>query len=175
MKGRRAWIAAAALIAVLAGGGLYYGRGRPEAAPQRAGDPGLAVVLAIGVLERDPQTRLTKDQITAILPLVKVLKDVPATDEAGSIIARAVRDRFSAEQRAALDAARRRLQDRRAQGAPGAVADGAGTRQGVGGGPGGRGMPGVGPAGAAISDEQRAQVRTRAFEKMIDHLERRMD
>ncbi|MDR7545413.1 MAG: hypothetical protein QN120_14305 [Armatimonadota bacterium] len=167
MKKGWIWIGIALVVVVLVGG-AYYTRARPQAPPQRAVDPGLAVILAIRTLERDPGTRLTKQQIERILPFVKALKDIPPSDaEAAAVIARAVRDLLTPAQRAALEEARRRLRQR-AQ-APGARAGRAPGPDGEdGGGP---------PAGAgvvALSDDERAQMRMRAFQRMIRYLERRM-
>jgi hypothetical protein len=174
---KRGWIATgiAVAVAVLIGG-AYYTRARPQAQPQRSADPGLAVILAIRTLERDPRTRLTQEQIQRILPFVKALKDVPASDaEAAAVIARAVRDALTPAQQAALEEARRRFRQR-AQ-APGAQAGGpqAAGPQGVGGDDGGGGGRAAAGGGfAALSDEERAQARARAFERMIRYLERRM-
>lgn len=174
MKRPWLWIGLIAGAVVLAAGGVYYTRGQQSAAaPARPRDPGLTVLFAIRTLERSDDTRLSKEQIVKILPFVKALKDVPASDDAGVIIARAIRDTFTPEQMAALEAARQQFQSRSQQpqgGPPG----------GVGGGEGG--APSAGPAGAGgppgsgsgVSDEQRAQFRARAFERMIRYLERRM-
>jgi hypothetical protein len=200
MRKRAIWIALAAALILAVGGGVYYTRGQTTApAPQRPRDPAFAVILALRTLEREPETRLTREQITAILPWVKALKDVPPADgEAAAVIAGAVRRQFTPAQQAALDEARRRFQERQGQG-------GAGTGQGFGGtgaggvGAGGAGAGGVGAAGAEggegraggggfgagggggsaprpseMTDEQRAQLRTRTFERMIRYLERRM-
>lgn len=194
MKRRWVGIGVAVVLAAAAGGGayVYYARGRQASAqPQRAADPGFAVVLAIRVLERNPETRLSREQIQRILPFVKALKDIPLSDtEAAAVIARAVRETFTQEQRAALEEARRRaLEQRRAQGvsAPGEGAAGANPADsgGVGFGPPGAGgavagPPGAGgvgagpPGGAGLTDGERAQLRRRAFERVIRYLERRM-
>jgi len=168
---RWVWIAGAALVLVLVGGGVYYTRGRPAAQSQPQRDPGLALILAIRTLERSPETQLTKEQIAQALPFVKALKDVPPSDaEAAAVIARAVRQTFTPPQRAALEEARQRFQERvRAQRGPGA--GGAGGEDGP---PTRGGLTGSGGIGAAASEEQRAQFRARAFERMIRYLERRM-
>jgi hypothetical protein len=165
---KRGWIWIGIALAVVLIGGAYYTLARPQAQPQRAADPGLAVIVAIRALERDPGTRLTKAQIERILPFVKALKDVPPSDaEAAAVIARAVRDAFTPAQRAALAEARRRFQQRaqvsgaRVEGAPGVGEEGGGPARAAGGPP-------------APSDQERAQARTRAFERMIRYLERRM-
>lgn len=176
MQRRWVWAGLIALAVVLAAGGVYYTRGQPVAAPQRSRDPGLTVLFAIRTIERGEETRLSKEQIARILPFVKALKDVPPSDDAGVIIARAIADVFSPAQKAALEEARRQFQSRgrQPQGAPpGGMGggDGAGMGDPAAGGPSGAG----GPRGAGVSDEQRAQFRTRAFERMIRYLERRME
>ncbi|MGH2371882.1 MAG: hypothetical protein ACRDIC_00165, partial [bacterium] len=116
----------------------------------------------------------SKEQIVKILPFLRALKDVPPSDgEAAAVIARAIREVFTPEQQAALEEARRRFQERvRAGGGPPGAGLGGGGGDGEGGGLGpGRGGPGGGQG--PISDEQRAQFRTRAFERMIRSLERR--
>ena len=78
MSARRWWLAAV-VIAALAGGGYYYvaASGRARAAQQgpRARAVGLGVILAIRTLERDSDTRLSRDQIGKVLPFVKALAD----------------------------------------------------------------------------------------------------
>jgi len=167
MKKRWLWVGLIAAVVVLAAGGVYYTRGQPVAEPPRPRDPGLTVLFAIRTVERADGTRLSKEQIAKILPFVKALKDVPTSDDAGVIIARAIRDTFTAEQKAALEAARQQFQARGRQQQQGAAAGGVGEGGPVAG-------PAGGPAGAGISDEQRAQFRARAFERMIRYLERRM-
>jgi hypothetical protein len=171
MKKWMLWAGAAAAVVVLAGG-FYLTRTQTTAGrPERPRDPGFAVVLAIRTLERSPETRLSKEQIARILPFIKALKDVPASDEASAIIARGVRDVFTPQQRAALEDARRRFQQRQAGAAP----DGAAGVGGETAGPRAGRVPGAGAGpGAGVSDEQRAQFRTVIFERMIRHLERRM-
>lgn len=166
MKRFWVWFAVAAAVVVVVGAGFYYyARSRPSAQPQRPRDPGFLVILSIRTLEREPETRLSREQIAKVLPFIKALKDVPVTDvEASMAIVRAVSEVFTAEQQAALEEARKQFLDRaRAQGVPG--------------GPG-AGGPGLGPGGAGaageLTDEERATRRARAFERMIRYLERRM-
>lgn len=182
MRRRWMWVGIATILIVLIGGGVYYTRSRPVAQPQRTRDPGFLVVLSIRTLERTPETRLTKEQIAKILPFVKALKDVlPSDAEAAAIIAQAVRDTFTPEQQAALEEARKRFQERmRGQGAQAGGGFGGGGGEGGGDVPAGGGGAGVGRfpgagggPGGGLSDEQRAQLRSRAFERMIRYLERR--
>jgi len=169
MRRRWLWIGLAVLMA-LVGGGVYVTRSRPAAQrqpqTQRPRDPGFGVILAIRTLERSAETRLSPEQIAAILPFVKALKDVPTTDQAGEIIAGAVRKTFTPAQRTALEEARQQFQSRQRTG---------GVQAGSAGDDGGSGAPAGAPrAPSEISDEQRAQLRARAFERMIRYLERRM-
>jgi hypothetical protein len=181
MTRRWMWIGVAAALVVLAGGGYYYySRGMPSAQPQRPRDPGLTLLLAIRTLERNPETRLTREQVAKVLPFIKALKDVPVSDvDAAAVIARAVSDTFTPGQQAALAEARRQFASRqRPQGAPGgtsAPGDGGGPGASGPGGPGafGQGGPDA-PGGAAFTDEQRAQLRARNFDRMIQYLEQRM-
>jgi hypothetical protein len=180
----RRWVLAAVAVAILAGGAYYYtaSSGRAGAAQQapRMRDAGLGVLLAIRTLEREPETRLSRGQVAKVLPFVKALKDVPASDtEAAAAIARSVRDTFTPQQHAALDAARREFQQRGASGGAGSgegVGDGAASAARSEGGQrrGGNRAPGA-SRGGALSDEQRNDFRTRSFERMIRYLERRME
>ena len=169
------WVGIAALLIVFVGGGVYYARRTPAAQPaQRPRDPGFALILAIRTLERNPETRLSKQQVARALPFIKALKDVPPADaEAAAVIARGVRDTFTPQQIAALEEARRRFLERqRAQGVPAGSLPAGDAPGGEGAGPP-RGLGASGGPGDT-SDEQRAQFRARAFERMIRYLERRM-
>lgn len=175
MRKRWIWIVVAAALIVLAGGGLYLTRNRPTARPERQRDPGFAILSSIRTLERTPETRLSKEQIAKILPFLRALKDVPPSDaEAAAVIARAIREVFTPEQHTALEEARRRFQERVRAGSGGAPSGGFGGGGGDGEGGGiAAGRGGAGGGQGAISDEQRAQFRSRAFERMIRSLERR--
>lgn len=172
MRMRWAWIAVAAVI-VLAGGGLYYTRTRAQAPPGR--DPAFGLLAGIRMLERDPATQLTKEQIAAVLPLIKALKDIPASDtEQVRAVVRTISEAFTPAQREALDEMRRRIQAGRRPGGPGAgsgfpggAPPGAGPGSGPGAGPGG----GFGGAQGQGFDPQ--QARARLFEATIRILEQR--
>jgi hypothetical protein len=186
------WVGIVVLVVVVVGGGVYYQRSQTKVAPRRLSDPGLAVLLEIRTLESEPATQLSKDQIARILPFVKSLKDVSLSDaEAVGAIAQAVTDTFTPAQRAALEEARKRFQERQGAGgaeagsppvAAGSPGAGSGTGFGSGSGPGGRGGSGAfrgGRSGSSggfggLSTEQRAQFRARAFDRMIGYLEQRM-
>ncbi len=162
------WIAVIGVALAAAGGGTYLTRNRPQAQPPRPRDPGMALILSIRVLEQNPETRLTREQVGRALPILKALKDVPPEDESAAVMARSVTDSFTPAQRAALKEARQRFQERRP---PQVGAEGGVPGLGLGAAGGGERPPG-GPG--AITEEQRAQFRTRAFERMIRFLERRM-
>src|SRR3989304_305658 len=119
MRRRWLWIGLAVLMA-LVGGGVYVTRSRPAAQrqpqTQRPRDPGFGVILAIRTLERSAETRLSPEQIAAVRPFVKALKDVPTTDQAGEIIDGAVRKTFTPAQRTALEEARQQFQSRQRTG-----------------------------------------------------------
>ncbi len=183
MKKRWVWVGVVVAAAGLAAGGFYYYglRTRQAAQPQRPRDPGFLVIASIRALERNEETRLTKEQVVRILPFVKALKDVPTSDsEAAAVIARAVVEALTPEQRAALEQMRKRLQEAARQrgsapGIPGAPGGGV-----AGPGLGGPGGPGFGPGAGAgaggagmLSDEERAEIRKRTFERVIRYLERR--
>ncbi len=183
MKSRWMWVGIAAIVIVLVGGGVYYSRSQFTPQPQRARDPGFGLILSIRTLEGEPETQLSKEQIAKVMPFVKALKDIPTSDaQAITVIVRAVTDTFTPAQKAALEEAQKRFQERqRSQGAQAGGPPGAGSPPGAGGAPGsGEGVGPGGPSGAragsgaALSDEQRAQLRTRTFERMIRYLERRM-
>lgn len=167
------------LIAVLAAGGIYYTRSRAGAPTQSRGaqDPALVLLFALRILDRQPETQLTKEQIATILPFIKALKDIPASDaQAIQAIVETVRNTFTPQQKVALEEARRLPQERRS----GGVQVGSrGSGQGFGGGGGAPGGPpagghgGVG-GGQGLTDEQRQQFRARAFDRMIRDLARRM-
>ncbi|MDQ7841479.1 MAG: hypothetical protein RDU83_10700 [bacterium] len=161
MKMRWVWIAVAAAI-VLAGGGFYYARTRAQAPPQGR-DPAVGLLAGIRMLERDPATQLTKEQIAAVLPLIKALKDIPVSDtEQVRAVVRTVSEAFTPAQRAALDEMRRRIQAGRRPGGPAA---------GPGGGPGTG--PGGGFGGAQGQGFDPQQARARLFEATIRMLEQR--
>lgn len=196
MKGRAMWAGIAVIVIVLLGG-VYYSRSKSAAQPQRSRDLGFALLLSIRTLESEPGTQLTKEQIAGILPFVKALKDIPSSDaQAVAAIVRAVADSFTPAQKAALEEARKRFLNRQSPqgqgaqaGSPSGADPGSGGVSGVAGDPGTGGSgfggqrTGFGPgrppgarggAGGALSDDQRAQLRTRQFERMISYLERRM-
>jgi hypothetical protein len=176
MRSRWSRLGVAAAAVVLAGA-AYYVVLRPATPPQaqRLRDPAMGLLLSIRALESDPATQLSREQIAQILPFLKALKDIPASDtQAVEAIVQAVRDTFTPSQRAALDAARQRFQER--QRAGGVQAGGGGGPEAGGGPPGGRfgaGGPG-GPGAQGGGEEQRQQFRSLAFDRMIRYLERRM-
>ncbi len=156
------WVAGIVGLAllVLVAGGFYVIHGRRAAPPARVADPGLAVAVAVRVLERNPTTRLSPEQVAKVLPLLKALKDVPPTDaEAAAAIARAVRETFTPAQLAALEQARENLPTRRR---PGAAAGGRPAN------------PAAADQGQGSGFDQRAQLRARVFDAVIRLLEQRL-
>ncbi len=171
MKKRWMWMGAAAVILALGLGGIYYTRTRAQA-PAAGRDPAVGLVIGIRMLERDPGTRLTDDQVSKILPFIKAMKDIPASDvEQVRAVVRTVSDLLTPEQRAAMDEARRRIQSGRRPGGPGAGGPGAGG-PGAGGSGGGFGGGGFGGAPNPGFDPQ--QARARLFEATIRILEQRL-
>jgi hypothetical protein len=157
------WLAAVGVVVVVAVAGWYYTRQRPPAEARGPRDPALATLISLGVLERNPDTRLSKEQIATILPMLQALRDVPATDvAAAAALARSIREAFTPAQVAALQAARERFAGRAPGPQDGSARPAApfGVRQGR-------------PGGA--SEGQRAQFRARAFDRMIQALQRRME
>jgi hypothetical protein len=153
MEHRRIAITAAAALVVAAG--VAYAasvlRARDSAPRPAVRDPALALVLALGVLERDPRTQLSREQVATVLPLLKALKDIPPSDAAAvDAIVRTVSETLTPDQRAAIAAARRRLEERQSRGEAAAG--------------GGR--------GAAAPTGPRQSLRAQAFERVIRVLER---
>ena len=163
------------LILVLAAGGiLAYARFKSPPAPAR-GDPAIAAAVAVGALLRSETHRLTGEQIAAVLPLLRVLRDTDPNDaEASRALAEEITRVFTPEQRAELarlrEEARARREERAAQGgAPGAAR----RRSGPGFVPGGPGVSG-GPGGtpeAAPGVRSRAELRRRLLDRLIQRLE----
>lgn len=184
MKKRWAWIGAVAIVVALAAGGFYYTRTRAQG-PPGGRDPVFGLLIGIRMLERDPATQLTNEQITVILPFIKALKDVPASDvEQVRAIVRTINDTLTPAQKAAIEEMRRRFQAGRRPGGPGGPG-GPGFGGPGGGGPGGPGPggpfaggPGAGPGGGFGGggnpgfDPQ--QARARLFEATIRMLEQRI-
>jgi hypothetical protein len=162
MKTRWLVPAGVAAVAILAGAAWYYTQQRPQETAGRR-DPAMATLVALRVLESSPQTRLTREQIATILPLLRALRDVPPDDvRAAASLARSIRAALTPEQVEALRAARRRFRER---------ADAPNAPRPPGRAPFGFPPGGPGPAGA--SEERRAQFRARAFDSMIRSLEQR--
>ncbi|MDQ7857662.1 MAG: hypothetical protein QN174_02000 [Armatimonadota bacterium] len=163
----RRWlaVAGAAAVVVAAGAAWYYTQQRPPAEAGGRRDPAMATLVALRVLESRPQTRLTREQIATILPLLRALRDVPAGDvRAAASLARSIRAALTPEQVEALREARRRFRER-AEATDGVRPPG----------PRPFGFSPLGPGGqAAASEERRAQLRARLFDGMIRSLEQRM-
>ncbi len=159
-SGRRwLWIGAGAVAVALTAGGLYYARGRSQVLSGER-DPALGLVIGIRALERDQGARLTDEQVSKILPFLKALKDIPASDvEQVRAVVRSIGDALTPEQKGFMDEMRRRIQAGRRPGGP--------PR---GGGPPSGGLPGAGAPGSGRDPEQ---FRARIFEATIRMLEQR--
>jgi len=145
-------------------------RTRAQAPPQGR-DPAFGLLAGIRMLERDPATQLTQEQISAVLPLIKALKDIPVSDtEQVRAVVRTISEAFTPTQRAALDEMRRRIQAGRRPGGPAAGDRGFGSGF-PGGGPGAGLGGGFGGAQGQGFDPQ--QARARLFEATIRMLEQR--
>lgn len=170
---KRPLVIAGILLLLAAGGVVAYTRLRPQPATAR-GDPALTVALAINTLERSGTYRLTDEQVAAVLPLLRVLRDADPNDvEASRALAQEIMRQLTPEQRAGLErireTARQRRQEQggqgpRARGGPGA----GGFRPGGPGGPGGVG-PGGGPG--PVGGRSRAEIRRRVLGRLIEVLE----
>ena len=150
----------AGLILVFAAGVLTYAQFRPRPAPAR-GDPAVAVAVAVGALLRSEAHRLSGEQVAAVLPLLRVLRDTDPNDlEASRALAEEITRTFTAEQRAELARLREEARTRREE------------RQGQGGRPAAPG-PGVGPGGAGAPPgvRSRAELRRRLLDRLIRRLE----
>ena len=142
----------AGLILVVAAGVLTYAQFRPRPAPAR-GDPAVAVAVAVGALLRSEAHRLSGEQVAAVLPLLRVLRDTDPNDlEASRALAEEITRTFTAEQRAELARLREEARARR------------GERQARSGfAPGG--------AGAPPGVRSRAELRRRLLDRLIRRLE----
>jgi hypothetical protein len=154
----------AGAVLVLAGLGSYYLRIRADAA-RRNLDPAMGLLIGIRVLERDPGTALSREQITFILPYLKALKDIPVADaEHVRAVVRVIGEALTPAQREVLATMRARRVEREAV-PPGLE----GRRRGQAGQPGIAG-PQAGPGGGLDP----ARLRARLFEATIRALERRL-
>lgn len=179
---RRTLVIAGIVLLVAASAVVAYTRLRPQPAAARA-DPALTVALAIGTLERGGTYRLSDEQVAAVLPLLRVLRDTDPNDlEASRVLAREIMAQLTAAQRAELDRVREQAQRRRQEqggqrprrpGRPGAGGVGPGGPGTLG--PGGPGALGPGPGGAPgqAGGRSRAEIRQRLLGRLIEVLENR--
>jgi hypothetical protein len=177
---KRALIAVGIVLLVAAGGVLAYVQLRPRPAPAR-GDPAIAVAVGVGALMRGEAHRLTPEQVTAILPLLRVLRDTDPNDTAASrALAEEITRVFTPEQRAELARLREEAQARRSSRVQGGGPATGRRRLGPGGsglpaGPGGPGlgpgMPGAQAGPGTASGRSRAALRRRLLERVIRQLE----
>lgn len=113
---KRTLVIAAVIVLALAAGALAYRQYRfRQAAPR--GDPAVAVAVTIRALERSEKSRLSGDQVKAILPLLRVLRDTDPNDaEASRALAEQIRAQLTPEQLAALERMREEFRRRRESG-----------------------------------------------------------
>jgi hypothetical protein len=153
---KRSLIVAGLVLLVAAGGVLAYAEFRPRPVQPARGDPAIAAAVSVGALLRSETHRLSAEQIAAVLPLLRVLRDTDPNDvEASRALADEIMRTFTTEQRAELTRLREEAQARRAE------------RQAQGsGGPGFQGGQG-GTAGMRFG----AEVRRRLLDRLIRRLE----
>ncbi len=155
---RRRLLVSGAILAVLAVGFTSYLRIRPAPAAQQ---PDLAITLAgsLRVLATNPEVALTPEQVKAILPFLRVLRDTDPSDEAASrALAEEIRNLLTPEQRAAIARTREDAQAlRQSVQAPRLEAE---ARRGSGG------LGGLGRTRA----ELRRQILTRLIERLQTRL-----
>ncbi|HEY3249086.1 MAG TPA: hypothetical protein VGK88_12465 [bacterium] len=149
-------------MVVAAAGVLAYVKLRPGQAVQGQQDPALQIAVALAALERS-DTALTVEQITVVLPLLKVLRDTDPNDtEASKALADSIRKVLTSEQLATIDRMRQEAQARRQQGGQGFQ----GPRRGPGG-------PGFAPGGTGA--QGRASFRAQARQVLLTRLIRRLE
>ena len=148
------WAAAVAVVCVIV---LAFGIRERRARP--AGDPAFRALAVVALARDGAEHPLTKDQIRAIIPLLRSLKDfAPDEREATRAVAREIMNRLTPEQRAEL-----RNQRRAFPGPPGQD----GTRF-----PGGaRRFGDAGGDGSGPPD--RLQMRARIIDRAVAFLEQR--
>lgn len=168
---KRNLIIAGIVLVVAAVAVRAYVQFRPRPAAQR-GDPAIAVAFSLGALERTSDHQLTKEQISALLPLLRVLRDTDPNDtEASRALAEQIRKTLTPEQIAALERMREEARARQQAGQgprPGSPGPGRGPGFGPGGGP--SGGPGGGPGQPTRSP---AEIRQRVLTRVIALLESR--
>lgn len=148
------WVAAVAVICAIV---LAVGvRGRQA---RLARDPAFRALAVVALARDGAQHPLTKEQIRAIVPLLRSLKDLaPDEQEAARAVVREILNTLTPEQRAELRSRRPASLGRAGQNGPGfggRFADG-----------GGRGGDGSGPP-------DRLQLRARLIDRAVGFLEER--
>jgi hypothetical protein len=180
---KRPLLIAGLILVVAAGGVLAYAQFRPRPMQPARGDPGIAAAVAVGALLRSEAHRLTAAQITAVLPLLRVVRDTDPNDvEASRALADEIMRIFTPEQRAELTRLREQAQARRAErrgpgSGPGQRRPGSRLGPGGPGSPGGPGGPGFAPevpglqGGPGAGMGSRAEFRRRLLDRLIRRLE----
>lgn len=170
-KSRRALTIAGVIVALAAVVIVAYSRPRPNPVTALA-DPAVMVANAVGILMRSDSHALTGEQIAAILPLLRVLRDTDPNDtEVSRALAREISSNLTPVQRAEVERMRGEARQRReAQGGQAQRRGGPGVDSPEGGGQAGApgGTPRV-PGGARA----RGEIRQRLLSRLIARLEDR--
>jgi len=162
----RTLIMASVIVFLAVGGVLAYRQFVRQPVQAQRGDPALATVTAIRVLERSEHP-LTTEQVRTILPMMKVLRDTDPNDvEASGALAEQIRVVFTREQHAELEQAREEAFERRQS------REGRGPGTDRQRGPRGFGPPGRGQGGPGGFN--RAEFRERILSRLIQQLESRL-
>ncbi len=163
---RRRWVWAAA-VAVVLGIVMIVGlRGRQA---RVAGDPAFRALAVVALARDGAQHPLTKDQIKAIVPLLRSLKDLAPDERAAArAVVNEILGTLTADQRAELRAQRSFFQQGRRRPQPGQGGPGI-----AGGGGGGRGGAAGGPGGDGSGPPDRLQLRARLIDRAVAILEQR--
>ena len=161
---KRPVIVVAIILVLAVGGVLAYRQFRGRPVQGQRGDPAIAAVSAIRVLERSEHP-LTSEQVKTVLPMMKVLRDTDPNDvEASRALAEQIRVVFTREQHAELEQAREEAFQRRQSRE--------GRGQGTDRGPRGFGPPSRGQGGPGGFN--RAEFRERILSRLIQQLESRL-
>jgi uncharacterized membrane protein YgcG len=161
MAFRRWWVWAAAVAVVCV---IVLAFGIRERRARQAGDPAFRALAVVALARDGAEQPLTKDQIRAIIPLLRSLKDfAPDEREATRAVAREILNTLTPEQRAELRNQRRAFPGGR---------PGRSGQDGTGFAGGGRRFADAGGEGSGPPD--RLQMRARIIDRAVAFLEQRM-